>query len=105
MIDKISRKALKFISKNGEISLDAIYANFGEYGEQIINSLCVEGYVKQVLLRPTFNINEFTYAITPKGKAYFEERRSVKIHFWIPIAIDTVLSLSAIVISVIALIK
>lgn len=95
MIDKISRKALKFISKNGEVRLDAIYADFGEYGEQIINSLCEEGYVEQVLHHPAFNINDFAYVITPKGKAYFEERRIEKIRYWTPIIISLFAAIGA----------
>lgn len=105
MIDKMSRKVLKFIAKSGKLNFNAIDNKFGEYSEQIISSLCSEGYLEQIIPYPTFDRMVFTYAITPKGKAYFEEKRIKKTHFWIPIIIDTVLSVTAIVISIIALIN
>lgn len=42
-------------------------------------------------------------SISERGKAYLAESKHRKFYFWIPIVIDSILSVSAIIISIIAL--
>lgn len=105
MLDNASQKILKFLENNGETKFETLYNKFGDNTEDILMALCNIGYAKQLINHPTFNSNELTYKIMPLGKAYFKERRISKIHFWIPIIIDTILSIAAIIISIIALAK
>lgn len=95
MIDKLSRKVLKFIAKIGKLNFQVINEKFGEHSEQAISLLCNNGYLEKVIPYPTFNKMEFIYAITPKGKAYFEERRTKRIHFWIPTGISIFAAIGA----------
>lgn len=47
--------------------------------------------------------NPLSVSILPKGIAYLAESKHRKFYFWIPIIIDSILSVSAIIISIIAL--
>ncbi len=111
MLDKTSENMLKFIIKNGITDLETLKTRFGEGCNIVVSWLTENDYIKGTKpCYPLINGKRVLrylspYVVTPKGRAYFEENFRNEWHYWVPIAFNLVLSIIAIIISIIALSK
>lgn len=98
-MDKKQYQMLKSIFNGNQYYMDLV----SEEEKSILNFLRNQKYIVQKAENP--NKNKITYAITELGKSKLYEDRKDSFRHWIPIAISNMLSLIAIVISIIALTK
>ena len=104
-------KFLKSIPKDETMTID----NISDSKEKIISFLEDQKLidVSRKILRTQINSESHTYrhiygeiesvSLSEQGKAYLSERKHERFCFWIPIIIDALLSIAAIVISIISL--
>lgn len=111
-LSSTQNKILDYIEKNTYTDRATAFRLFSVTSDYSIDQLLIAGYLKEI---PPCTPDELNwYTLSDKGHAYLEEFNSIKttehkrnrmesLRFWIPVAIDTILSVAAIVISIIAL--
>lgn len=98
-MDKKQYQMLKSILKGNQYYINLV----SEEEKSILNFLRDQKYIVQKAENP--NKNKIIYVITELGKSKLYEDRKDRFRHWIPIAISNLMSLIAIVISIIALLK
>ncbi len=98
-MDKNQYQMLKSILKGNTYHIDSV----SEEEKSILNFLRNQKYIVQKAENP--NKNKIIYVITELGKSKLYEERKDRFRHWIPIVISNLMSLIAIVISIIALLK
>lgn len=101
-------KVLVYVIKHLTITSDQIYNKFGDPGNARF-----ESFVSSKLLVPANTMTDKNgntvpgnkYKVSDIGKAYMQEYRINRILYWLPIIIDAFLSITAIIISIISLLK
>lgn len=106
MIDKLSLKVLKYIKKNIKISIDDLKQKFGDNISDNLNFLEKDEYIIRDTIGHFRTANGFVpskgnkYRISPKGSAYIQEQRIERVKYWVPIIFADILSISAIIVSI-----
>lgn len=90
---KIDSKS-KFFNNNNIKSFNFLIDN------DLITSICEFVNTDTVIYPKTIG-----YEITVKGRAFFENKRNERLKHWIPIIISNTLSIIAIIVSIIALMR
>lgn len=103
MLDKKSVQVLKYIKNNPNKTANKISAAFGENVSVYINGLLKDEYIARPEsyspLGGTGHVN--VYKISAKGIAYLENRPKETLKYWIPIIISTLISIAALIISIV----
>ncbi len=105
---------LSYIEKNTYINRATAFRLFSTTSDYSIDQLLENGYVKKLRSDNPDELDWFV--LSDKGHAYLDElnlnteterknKRKETLRYWIPIGLDTVLSVAAIIISIIALLK
>ena len=98
-MDKKQYQMLKSIFNGNQYYMDLV----SEEEKSILNFLRNQKYIVQKAENP--NKDKIIYVITELGKSKLYEDRKDRFRHWLPIVISNLLSLIAIVISIIALLK
>lgn len=110
MIDKYHTKVLMRICKNTKDNKEVTIGTFlnkYKYKHDALYVLLKNSYIQ---FGGNFNgegkpTEATTLLVEPEGHAFLEEKSSKNLRFWIPLSISYLLSFSAIIISIIALLK
>ena len=106
MIDKLSLKVLKYIKKNVQIPIYDFKQKFGDNISDNLNFLEKNEYIIRDTIGYFRTANGFVsskgneYRISPKGLAYIQEQQIERVKYWIPIIFADILSISAIIVSI-----
>lgn len=106
LIDKLSYKILKYLKGKDKIPIETLKKQFGDYISDSLNFLEKDGYVVRDTIGhfPTANgfvsSKENKYRISPSGLAYIQEQRIERIKYWVPIIFADLLSIAAIIVSI-----
>lgn len=103
MLDRKSVKVLKFIKDNPNKTTHRINEAFGENMFVYVDGLLKNEYIFRPETYSPYNgtghIN--TFKISSKGIAYLENRPKETLKYWIPIIISTLISIAALIISIV----
>lgn len=106
MIDKLSYKVLRVLNGKGKVPIENLRQQFGDNISDDLYFLETDRYIIRDTIGGIATANGFVsskenkYRISPKGKAYIHERRVERIKYWVPIILADLLSIAAIITSI-----
>ena len=113
-LTSLQNKILNYIERNTYIDRASAFRLFSTSSDYSIDQLLENEYIQKL---HSDNPDELDwFVLSAKGHAYLNElnlnteaerknKRKETLRYWIPIGLDTVLSVTAIIISIIALLK